>query len=84
MSGYMDASYGFIQDKDGNELYVSGNFIIPKNGDILEYNQDMNSVYNPKTGQITCLSDLGNSVYNWNTGKVTYANGSVVETFDNE
>ncbi len=84
MSGYMDASYGFIQDKDGNELYVSGDFIIPKNGDILEYNQDMNSVYNPKTGQITCLSDLGNSVYNWNTGKVTYVNGSVVETFDNE
>lgn len=80
MSGLIDTKSGIIQDKNGNEMYISGDFIIQKNGDILEFNEGMNSVYNPKTGEMTCLSNLGNSIYNWENGKMSYSSGNYIDS----
>lgn len=80
-TGVIVDDFGYLLDKDGNEIYVDadlGYIFNEKTGDISFYDKNLHTVYNSDKKDVTYLDVHNNYIYNCKTGNVNYTSGNTI------
>ena len=76
-TGIIFDDFGYLVDKDGNEIYVDANLgyiFNEETGDVSFYDKSLHTVFNKN--EVTYLDVHDNYIYNFKTGNINYTIGN--------